>query len=197
MEKSKLKKKKTLRPPIATLRLMNVFIRLPRRSNFLYFRNSTVRRSAAWFQTSLTRINFLASLSFSANSYSNRNFLFGIFFPHQMCSWKPLDIFWEFPMLFEIMKVAPVDTFFLLREKWLHSLGIFWNGSILSKMISKWKIPAFLMHLPQIRVSSSFGRSRCKYPCSREDDNIDRWNYGRFSWVCHCTSHRKVWRRAS
>ena len=50
-------------------------------------------------------------------------------------------------MLFEIMKVAPVDTFFLLREKWLRSLGIFWNGPILSKMISKWKIPDFLMHL--------------------------------------------------
>ena len=58
---------------------------------------------------------------------------------------------------------APVDNevgtnryIFLLREKWLHSPGIFWNGPIPSKMILKWKIPAFLMHLPQIRVSSSF-----------------------------------------
>ena len=55
---------------------------------------------------------------------------------------------------------APVDNevgtnryIFLLREKWLHSLDIFWNGPIPSNTISKSRILAFSTHPPQIGVS--------------------------------------------
>ena len=53
---------------------------------FLYFPDSSPRRSPACSRTSLTRIDFLASISSSTHSYSNRNFLFGLFFPHQTFS---------------------------------------------------------------------------------------------------------------
>ena len=55
---------------------------------------------------------------------------------------------------------APVDNevgtnryIFLLREKWLLSLDIFWNGPIPSNTISKSRILAFSTHPPQIGVS--------------------------------------------
>ena len=49
-----------------------------------------------------------------------------------------------------------VDTnryIFSLPEKWLHLHGIFWSEPIPSSKISESKIPASLMHPPQIRES--------------------------------------------
>ena len=49
-----------------------------------------------------------------------------------------------------------VDTnryIFWLPEKWLHLHGIFWSEPIPSSKISESKIPASLMHPPQIRES--------------------------------------------
>ena len=61
----------TFRPLIRTApRFKNVLIRLLRRSNVLYFPNSSPRRSPACSRTSLTRIDFLPSFSFSIHSYS-------------------------------------------------------------------------------------------------------------------------------
>ena len=141
------------RPPIRTAsRLKNVFIRWPRRSNFLYFPNSSPSRSPACSRTSLTRIDFLASISSSTHSYSNRNFLFSPFF-RTKCVLQTTLYFLKAPN-------APVDNevgtnryIFLLGEKWLHSLDIFWNGPIPSNTISKSRILAFSTHPPQIGVS--------------------------------------------
>ena len=61
----------TFRPLIRTApRFKNVLIRLLRRSSVLYFPNSSPRRSPACSRTSLTRIDFLPSFSFSIHSYS-------------------------------------------------------------------------------------------------------------------------------
>ena len=144
----------TFRPLIRTApRFKNVLIRLLRRSNILYFPNSSPRRSPACSRTSLTRIiDFFALISFSTHSYSNRNFLLGVF--------SRTKRFLQTTVHFLKAPNAPVDNkvdtnryIFWLPEKWLHLHGIFWSEPIPSSKISESKIPASLMHPPQIRES--------------------------------------------